>query len=117
MPLMASQLSAAERCERSGGTHLLLCLAPSLDGGTQRLPPAVDPGSDGAQLDAQGGPDLLIGKALDVTEHHGGPELGQQLVEGSLQIGVQIRVGERLPATAPARLSVGLLGSASIRMR
>ena len=58
----------------------------------KRLSAAVDAASDGAQLDAQRGADLLVGQTLDVAQHDGGTELGGQRVERGLQVGTQSRI-------------------------
>ena len=47
---------------------------------------AVDAGADGAELDVEGGRDLLVGEALDVAEDDGGAELRWERVERRLDV-------------------------------
>jgi hypothetical protein len=72
----------------------------------------VDPRPDGAELHVQGGRDLLVGEALDVAEHHGGPELRRQGVERGLDVVVEVVVlpGALGALSAPGEAVAGVLG-------
>jgi hypothetical protein len=50
---------------------------------------AVDPRSDGAELEPEHVGDLLVGQTFDVAEHHRGTELRSQRIERSLHVGVE----------------------------
>ena len=69
----------------------------------------MDTGADGAHLEVEDAGDLLVGQPLHVAQHDRGAELGQQIVQGGLQVGIQVRVaegllGRRFPAGDPVGL-------------
>ena len=73
--------------------------------------PAVDAAADGAELDAQGRRDLLVGQALDVAEDDGDAELRGERVEGRLDLRVEVGVGvDLLGAGRGAGQPLGVLG-------
>jgi hypothetical protein len=83
-----------------------------LEGRAQLCAAAVDAAAHGAQLDAERGRDLLVGQALDVAQHHSGPEVRSERVQGCLHVAVQGAVVEglgrrRLAARQPV---AGVLG-------
>jgi hypothetical protein len=71
----------------------------------------VDPGPHGAELDPEGGRDLLVRQALDVAEDHGRAEVGRQRVERGLHVRVEgaLRI-DLLGTTLPARQALGVVG-------
>jgi hypothetical protein len=48
----------------------------------------MNPAAHRAQLDSEGGGDLLVGEALDVAQHHRGTVLGRERLERSLDVAV-----------------------------
>ncbi len=105
---------------RHEGTALGPCFRRAVCEGLAELgAAAVDPGTDRAELDAQGRGDLLVRKTLDVAQDDRGPELRGQGVQGLLDVRVEVRVVEDL---LRGRLAAGqslgrVLPSASKRMR
>jgi len=80
----AAQALAMKRGARGGPAVL--------ERGPQLCSPAVNPAAHRAQLDAQGGGDLLVGEPLDVAEHHGRAVLRRQCLQRGLDIVVEVTV-------------------------
>jgi hypothetical protein len=77
----------------------------------QLHPAAVDAAADGAELDAEGRGDLLVGQPLDVAQDDGDAELGRERVERRLDLRIEVGVGiDLLGAGGGAGQPLGVLG-------
>src|SRR4029077_19059549 len=93
-----SRRPARRRTDRSGAYYRPGRLArPTMLQGHPELRTApVDSAAHGPQLHPEGAGDLLVGQALDVTEHDGGAVLRRQRGECLLHIAVEMPGVERL---------------------
>src|SRR4051812_14221707 len=84
------------------------------------VPRAVDVGLDRAEGEVQGGGDLLVGPALDVTEHYAGSVLGAQTGDGPLDrapelLRLQLFEGALALLDDVERAGLGLGGRGGVR--
>lgn len=82
------------------------CAVPEQVG--QPGPTSGDPGADGARWDAEDGGDLGVVEASQITEDDRGPELGRELLEGSVD--VKAGIDRLLGAEGGPSVKVGVVG-------
>lgn len=80
-------------CLATGNQQLRITIVGRgfLQAGTQLATPAVDTGTHGTHLHAEGIGNLVIAHADHVAEHHGDSEVGAEFIQGTLEDGVEVR--------------------------
>jgi hypothetical protein len=95
------QVGEATTAQVRHPASLLSRCAPLFERRLERLPATVDPAANRPEFDPERGTDLLVGKALYVTEYDSCPEFWGEAVQCLLQIRIEMSHGVDLLRARP----------------